>query len=69
MVKSSAAERMRRYRDRKRRGRCVVPIEIDRGEMADDLVELGLLAEWDSENHSAIQSAIKEALKKLRRYA
>lgn len=65
----SAADRMRRYRDRKRRGRCVMPIEIDRGELADDLVELGLLSEWDSEDVDALRSALKKALKKLKRYA
>jgi hypothetical protein len=44
-------------------------VEIDRGEIADDLVELGLLSEWDSEDVAAIQTALKAALSKLRRYA
>lgn len=47
----------------------MILIEVDRGEISDDLVEVGLLREWDSENDAAIQEALKEALTRLRRYA
>jgi hypothetical protein len=46
----------------------MIRVEVDRGEIADNLVDLGLLPEWDSENIEAIQLALKAALTMLRRY-
>lgn len=64
-----AAARQQRRRDRLKRGKCIVPVEIDRGEMADDLVDLGLLSEWDAESDLALRAALDRALKILRRHA
>lgn len=55
---TAAAQRMRRYRDRLKRGKCIVPVEADKGQVADQLVDLGSLGEWDSESLTAIGNAI-----------
>lgn len=55
---TAAAQRMRRYRDRLKRGKCIVPVEADKAQVADQLVDLGALEEWDSESLSAIGNAI-----------
>lgn len=55
---TAAAQRMRRYRDRLKRGKCILPVEADKGQVADQLVDLGSLEEWDSESLTAIGNAI-----------
>ena len=54
---TAAAQRMRRYRDRLKRGKCIVPVEADKGQVADQLVDLGTLEEWDAESLAAIGNA------------
>ena len=56
------AARLRAFRRRKREGRILLPrIEVD-SSIADDLVEAGLLAEWDGENPDAIAAAVLKLL-------
>lgn len=55
---TAAAQRMRRYRDRLKRGKCILPVEACKGQVADQLVDLGSLEEWDSESLTAIGNAI-----------
>jgi hypothetical protein len=56
---------VRRFRERKRKGKLLLPrIEIDNS-VADDLVEAGVLQEWDTENPQAIAAAIVKLLKLL----
>lgn len=54
---TAAAQRMRRYRDRLKRGKCIVPVEADKGQVADQLVDLGALEEWDAESLTEIGRA------------
>ncbi|MGN6284780.1 MAG: hypothetical protein ACTHM2_06500 [Afipia sp.] len=58
----STAAHSRAYRERKRRGKRIIKIEVDHGEVADQLVEGGILGEWDSENPDAVRSALMEVL-------
>ena len=56
---------VRRFRERRREGKLLLPrIEID-GTTADDLVEHGLLQEWDTENPEAVAEAVVRLLKLL----
>jgi hypothetical protein len=56
---------VRRFRERKRESKLLLPrIEID-GTTADDLVEVGLLQEWDTENPEAVAEAVVKLLKLL----
>jgi hypothetical protein len=57
--------RAQRFRERRRDGKLLLPrIEID-GTTADDLVEHGLLQEWDTENPEAVADAVVRLLKLL----
>jgi hypothetical protein len=61
----SSTFHVRRYRERKRDGKLLLPrIEID-GTTADDLVEAGPLQEWDTENPEAVAEAVAKLLKLL----
>ena len=56
---------VRKFRARKKEGKLLLPrIEID-GTIADDLVEAGLLEEWDAENPQAVADAVVKLLKLL----
>jgi hypothetical protein len=62
---SIATSRVHAFRRRQREGLLLLPrIEISRS-VADDLVEAGLLAEWDTENPQAIAEAILKAVELL----
>jgi hypothetical protein len=49
-AKESGAARQRTYRERLKRGRCIVPVETDRGQAAEKLGDLHALKDWDSED-------------------
>jgi hypothetical protein len=58
----SSTAAVRKFRERQRTGKLLLPrMEID-GTIADDLVEAGLLGEWDTENVEAIAEAVKKLL-------
>jgi hypothetical protein len=59
---SPAAERNRRWRQRARNGRVVLPIEIDQFEVADALVDAGLLEQWSADDRVAIAAAVERLL-------
>lgn len=61
------AEIQKAYRDRKRAGRCIIRprVEVDKGEIADELAERGLLGDWNSESARAITLAVQIELRKL----
>lgn len=72
-IAKTPAERMREYRARKKSGRCVITahvdgitrrLELDKGELADGLVERRILKQWDSEDSRAIAFALEQELKK-----
>jgi hypothetical protein len=65
---SDSGDRVRAYRDRKRRGGKLMTVECPKGyELA--LVEAGFLKEWDTENEFAIARAIERVMQELvRRY-
>lgn len=53
------------FRRRKKEGRILLPrIELSQ-ELTDNLVEAGLLGEWDTENPNAIADAIVALLERL----
>jgi hypothetical protein len=58
----AAAARARRYRKRKRTGKSVILLELNRDDIADALVEIGALEAWDAEDAEAIRVALKSAL-------
>jgi hypothetical protein len=63
----TSADHVRRFRQRQREGKLLLPrIEID-GSIADDLVEAGLLQEWDTEQPEAVAEAVVRLLKLLPR--
>lgn len=57
----SSAERVRAFRNRMRRKRTLVQIEIATA-LPLALAEAGFLAEWDTENEQAIGTAIEQVL-------
>lgn len=57
----SGRERMRKYRARLAQGKCLITIEVDET-LAEELVEVGLLAAWDSEKPGALKAAIEKLL-------
>lgn len=54
----SSRERMRRYRQRMRRGVFMVPVEVDQT-FVDRLVAAGLLRDSCAEDYDAIAAAIR----------
>ncbi|MBI4183712.1 MAG: hypothetical protein HY521_06920 [Proteobacteria bacterium] len=59
---SPAAERMRRCRERKREGWVTVPaVGVPPG-FLEELIALGLLTAWDSEDKTAIRRALERFL-------
>lgn len=61
------AEIQKAYRDRKRAGLCVIRprVEVNKGEIADELSDKGLLSDWDTESARAISLAVQSELRKL----
>lgn len=55
-------EKLKRHRQRKRRGRAVLPIEIDLGAVADILVEGNWLCAWDANDRAKIKQALEAAI-------
>ena len=66
---SKAAERQRRYRQRRSEQRGVLQVEADLFMLSDLLVEKGFLQQWDSEDRSKVTAALQEALSVWSRYA
>jgi hypothetical protein len=60
-AKSTAAQRMRLYRKRRRSGLRYVRIELHVTEI-DDLIRMGLLKERQRHDHEALQTAITTIL-------
>lgn len=60
----SAAERQRNRRARKALGKCVLPLTINLGDIADKLVDAGFLPEWSAEDAEAIANALARALER-----
>ena len=56
---TSAAERMRRYRKRQKRGFRIVRIQIGLAEI-EGLIERGYLSRGDKENVKAVESATND---------
>lgn len=55
------AAKQRAYRERKKSGRIVVRIEIDKVDVSERLIEAGLLDAWDADDPDAIASALASA--------
>lgn len=62
---TSAADRQRLRRGRKRSGLCVLRVEVDLGEVAATLVDVGFLAEWDAEDRKAVAAAVSRLMRSL----
>lgn len=58
----SAAERMRRARERRRSGLLVAQVEVT-FDMVDELIERGKLSAWDAQDPQAIGAAIASLLR------
>jgi len=61
----SGASRQRQLRQRRRDGLAVFKIEASVFELSDALVGAGWLAQWDADNHAAIQAALDRAIQHL----
>ncbi len=55
--RTAAAERMRRYRERRHRGAVVISLEIDSDKL-DALVDHGVLAEADAKSRAKVHEAV-----------
>ena len=58
---SPGAMKQRRYRERRKRGLCVVPLEVSEAEI-DDLVRSGLLDPLDASDPEKLAEAIRSAV-------
>ena len=58
---SPGAMKQRRYRERRKRGLCVVPLEVSEAEI-DDLVRSGLLDPLDACDPEKLAEAIRSAM-------
>ena len=56
------AAAVRRCKLRKKAGLGVLHVEVPLGPFADQCVEDGFLAEWDTENRAALERAAKNVL-------
>jgi hypothetical protein len=56
-ARKAAARRQRDVRRRKRQGKIFLGIEIDQFELAELLVELRLLGQWDCEDKAKVRAA------------
>lgn len=62
----TARDRMRRYRDRQRRHKIVLPpLEIP-GRLVEDLIDLGLLPEQSSDDRAKIAEVVTTLLGSIR---
>jgi hypothetical protein len=61
----SGIDRVRAYRERARRGRTMLRIEIDQFALAEALVMGGFLREWDMENRQEIAHAVERMIDRL----
>jgi hypothetical protein len=59
------AERQRRYRERLRDGRRVVPVEIDASIIEDALVRRRFLRREDADHPEKVAAALREAVRQL----
>ncbi|MBY5530535.1 hypothetical protein [Rhizobium leguminosarum] len=60
-----AAERQRRYRDRRKAGRRVLQIEIDEVELAAALERLHFLSPLDADDDEALQGGLNRMIQVL----
>jgi hypothetical protein len=58
---SAESERVKRCRQRKRRGRSMLAIEVDIAAAADLLVAAGYLAAWDCTDRERVRISLQEA--------
>jgi hypothetical protein len=59
----SSCHRQRASRARKRHGGAALMVEVDNvGALADVLVELGLLEQWDCEDRKAVEAALTRVI-------
>lgn len=63
----SGADRMRKYRERRRRGLEVWEVQVDVVALSEALVDGGWLAAWDADNREAAQAALAEMLASVTR--
>ena len=63
---ASAAARVRACRERKRRGRRMLKVEIDAA-LPSALTDAGFLQAWDEEDDDAVAAAIAKVLAELLR--
>lgn len=62
---ASAADRMRRLRERLASGRVVLQVEVHLADLADALVEAGWLKAWDTEDRAAIRDGLERLIDHL----
>jgi hypothetical protein len=62
MTSSSSYERLKRCRQRRRRGRIVLPVEVDADQLADVLIEAGFLQAWNARDRGELRKALEAAL-------
>lgn len=55
---SAGAVRCRRFRQRRRRGLAILPVEVDLFQVVDALIEAGAVAEDDSEDRVKVAAAV-----------
>jgi cytidylate kinase len=64
-TKHGTAERMRRLRERKRRGTRVFKIELDEAEIEDLLIGTKHLRPENADSHRAVESALQSLIDRL----
>ena len=60
-----SADRVRRHRERRRRGEAVFRVQAPAFDLADRLIEAGWLAAWDAEDRAKIEEALGRAVKHM----
>jgi hypothetical protein len=58
----TAYQKLKRHRDRKRAGHCVLSVDVDLGALADTLVAAGWLAAWDAHDRDRVRLALETAI-------
>jgi hypothetical protein len=64
----SVATRVHRHRARRKLDRAVFPVEADFYPLADKLVEVGFLEEWDMDNRAKVCAALERYVAEWVRY-
>jgi hypothetical protein len=66
---NAAAERQRRYRQRKAAQRAVLTVEVDLFPITELLVAKGFLQQWDADDKTRVAEALETAIDVWGRYA